>query len=67
MKTSKEIEKSFRKDFEDLLKKYKATFEIDRSDPWSSVAVVYMESKWDSEYEMVSEYTEITLDYEDFS
>lgn len=66
MLTAKEREEAFRKDFQELLSKHKAEFDItDDGRPYgmqSGTVVIYMNSEYDKEsFECTKEYTEFRL------
>ena len=65
MKTAVEREEAFRADFEELLKRHKAEFEVkDDGKPWglhSGVAEVVMISEYDGVGNQTAEYTEFWL------
>lgn len=67
MKTSQEIEKEFRKELNDLLKKYHAKLEAE--DHYSGYPecgedvrmTIHIDSVWSEEGDIIQEYTEIDL------
>lgn len=65
MKTAKEREEAFRRDFAELLAKHKAEFDVTDDGAsfgmHSGIALVSMHGEWDSNGDPVAEYTEFRL------
>lgn len=68
MKTSKELETAFKADFQALLDKYNAEFQVQNF--WTGYpecgediqATIYINAEWDQDYNQLIEFTEFNLD-----
>jgi len=54
------FEEQFLAEFDALLKKYGASFEVEYA-PYNVRAVVYIPSKWDEDGKLVQDFTEVDL------